>query len=114
MKKMNNSDFVTINEIIKNLDIQYNENKHKKEEIISECWRDTAGEKIINFARFYAISDDNVLTIVCSDSFVANELFFSKDKFIEFLNLKLKNTGYEIRDMIFDYKKWEEKNNEIR
>ena len=99
-------------EIIESLNLKYNEEKINTEQIISECWNETAGGKIRKFAKFYGFSDKNILTVVCENSFVSNELFNSKSELLKILNEKLKASNIEIRDIIFDYKKWENKNNE--
>ena len=53
-------------------------------------------------------SADNILTVVCSDSFVANELYLEKNKLTKLMNEKTKNLGIEIKDIRFNYKKWKE------
>ena len=66
------------------------------------------GEKISKFSKVLELTSSNVLIIVCSDSYAANELYYVKTKLLENMNEKVKNLGIEIKDIKFDYKKWKE------
>ncbi len=112
MKKLNNSNFELIQNIIKDLNFNYNYEESHNKEILAEYWKETVGKKISKLSRFYDFSMQNKLTIVCSDSFVANELYFEKEKLIQILNEKTKELGIIIKDISFDYKKWKEQENE--
>ncbi|MBQ9246138.1 DUF721 domain-containing protein [bacterium] len=112
MKRINNSNFELLKDVIKELEFNYNPDSCQNTEKLSEFWVETIGEKIVNFAKFYDFSDDNILTIVCSDSYVSNELYLEKDKLLEKMNKKAQETGIKIEDIKFDYKKWKEKQHE--
>ena len=108
MKKIRYSNFEMIEDVIKNIDFNYNPIR----ENLESYWVETVGEKIKTMAKVLDFSADNVLTIVCSDSYVANELYLEKSKLLEFMNIKAQETGIKIEDIKFDYKKWKETNDE--
>ena len=108
MKKIHNSNFELLEDIIKTIDFNYNPNKHQSIEEINIFWTEIVGNKISRFSKVYGISADNKLTIICSDSFIANELYLNKDKLIKYMNKKLEEMGTKIEDIKFDYKKWKE------
>ena len=112
MKKINNSNFETIQEIISGLNFNYEANSALKKEEFLSSWKEIVGEKISKFSKLLDISDDNIATVVCADSFVANELFYEKDKIIAIMREKAENLGIEIKDVVFNYKKWKELTNE--
>lgn len=108
MEKRNNPYFESLQNVIKDLNFNYDETKVEKEEKLAEYWKETVGNKISQFSKFYEFSADNVLTIVCSDSFVANELYLEKDKLTRIMKEKSENLGIKIKDIKFNYKKWKE------
>lgn len=112
MKRLNNSNFELLQDVIKDLNLSYNTENCKNIENIQKIWIDTIGNKISKFAKVYDFSNDNILTVVCSDSFVSNELYFEKEKLFRNMNEKLQKLGIKIKDIKFDYKKWKESNNE--
>lgn len=109
MKRINNSNFELIQDVIKELEFNYVENKATEFEMLTGYWIEIVGNKISQFSKVFEISADNILTIVCADSFVANELYFEKKQLVEKMNKKTKNLGITIKDIRFDYKKWKEK-----
>ena len=110
MKKINYSNFEMLEDVIKAMDFKYSYESAKTKEILSDCWEKTIGKKIAKLSIVYDFSSENMLTVICSDSFVANELYFKKDKIVSIMNKKIEETGIEIKDIKFDYKKWKEKN----
>ena len=54
------------------------------------------------------VSADNNLTIVCSDSFVANELYLNKSNILNTLREKFVEQGIEkdIVDLNINYRRW--------
>ena len=90
MKKLPNSNFELLQDIFKELNIKYNEERADSLEKLSECWCETVGEKISKFSKVLQLTSDNTLIIVCSDSYAANELYFVKDKLLEDMNEKVK------------------------
>ena len=108
MKRINYSNFELLEDVIKELDFNYNPEKRQNIEILQDFWQEVVGKKIIKLAKVHNFSDDNKLTIVCSDSFVANELYLEKAKLADRMNKKTLETGIKIEDIKFDYKKWKE------
>lgn len=108
MKERNNLYFESLQNVIKDLQFNYDESKFETGEKLAEYWIETVGNKISQFSKVLEFSTDNILTIVCSDSFVANELYLEKNKLTKLMNEKTKNLGIEIKDIRFNYKKWKE------
>lgn len=108
MKRLNNSDFDLIQNIIKDIDFNYEETSQLKKEELFGLWKDIIGEKISKFSKPMDLSSDGILTIACSDSFVANELYFEKDKIFSLLQEKSEKMGIKLKDIKFDYRKWKE------
>ena len=108
MKKLNNSNFELIEDVIKDLDFNYNPDNEKILEEINKYWCSVVGEKICTFSKIVNISENKILTVSCSDSFVANELYFEKEKILNYMNKNAQNLGIEIKDIKFNYKKWKE------
>ena len=112
MKRINNSNFELLQDVIKSIEFNYVEEKATEVEKLTGYWVETVGNKISQFSKVLEVSADNTLTVVCSDSFVANELYFEKLQLLKKMNEKTKNLGITIKDIRFDYKKWKEKNDE--
>ena len=112
MKKINNSDFEILKDVIESIDFSYNPDVCEKLEKIKEYWIETIGKKISKLAKVYDFSSDNKLTVSCADSFVANELYLEKEQILKLMNKNAEETGIKIEDIKFDYKKWKEKNDE--
>ena len=112
MKRINNSNFELLEDIIKTIDFNYNPDSQNVVNELNALWREVVGNKISKYSKVYEISSDNNLTIICADSYISNELLFKKNKLIDFMNEKTKKLGIKIEDIRFDYKKWKEKSNE--
>ena len=112
MKRINNSNFELIEDIIKYLDFNYNPNENQGINEINKFWEEIVGNKISKYTKVYEFSADNQLTILCADSFISNELFFNKAKILEYMNKKSEKMGIKIKDIRFDYRKWKERSNE--
>ena len=108
MKKLNNSNFELLEDIIKELDFQYKQDNQNNLDNLNKYWRELVGKKISAFSKVINFSDKNILTVACSDSFVANELYYEKQNLLEFMNKNMQNLGITIKDIKFNYKKWEE------
>jgi hypothetical protein len=111
MKRINNSNFETLEDIIKTIDFNYNPQNVQNIEEMQKYWVSTVGEKISKLAKVLDYSADNILTVCCADSFISNELYLEKDTILKKMNIKVQETGIIIKDIKFDYKKWERKNN---
>ncbi len=112
MKRINNSNFERIEDVIKSLDLKYNQEEFLTIEKLDNYWIEIVGKKISEFSKVFDISSDNQITITCADSFIANELYFEKEKILKRMKEKAQETGIIIQDIKFDYKKWKERNNE--
>lgn len=110
MKRINNSNFELLQDVIKELEFNYVEEDVQNLEKLMHYWVEVVGNKISQFSKVLEISADNVLTIVCADSFAANELYLEKDNLLKKLNEKTQNLGIKIKDIRFNYKKWKEQN----
>lgn len=107
-KKIHNSNFELIENIIKDLKFNYEESVQDKKQQLFDSWEEIIGKKISKFSKLFEISSDNVITVQCADSFVANELYFEKDKIFTLVNKKAQELGIKLEDIKFDYKKWKE------
>ena len=107
MAKLNYSDFESIKDIINEIKVNYEQNNVQLIEKLGIIWKEAVGNNVSLLSKVYSLSEDNILTIVCSDSHVSNELYFVKSKLIKTINEKLKDENAEIKDIIFNYKKWE-------
>lgn len=107
-KKIHNSNFELIENIIKDMNFNYEESVQDKKQQLFNSWEEIIGNKISKFSKLFEISADNVVTVQCADSFVANELYFEKDKIFNLVNKKAQELGIKIEDIKFDYKKWKE------
>ena len=108
MKKLNNSNFSLIEDIIKDLSFNYDVENAENIELISKYWEESVGEKISKLSKIHEYSTNDILTVLCADSYTANELYYVKEKIINIMNEKTKNMGIKIKDIKFDYKKWKE------
>lgn len=108
MKKIYNSNFEMIQDVIKEIDFNYEASVQESKEEFFKSWEQIIGRKISKLTKPYEISDDNVLTIRCADSYVANELYFEKEKILSLVKEKTEKLGIKIEDIRFDYKKWKE------
>lgn len=107
-KKIHNSNFELIENIIKDMKFNYEESVQDKKQQLFNSWEEIIGKKISKFSKLFEISADNVITVQCADSFVANELYFEKDKIFNLVNKKAQELGIKLEDIKFDYKKWKE------
>lgn len=108
MKKLNNSNFELLEEIFK--DIQFNGETadYEAREKLFNSWEEIIGSKISKFSKMYELSIENILTIACANSYVANELYFEKDKIFLLIEEKANKLGIKIKDIKFSYKIWKE------
>lgn len=112
MKRINNSNFELIEDVIKSLEFNYDPSHNQTLEELKCYWNDTIGNKISKFSKVLEISVDNVLTVTCADSFIANELYFEKARLMAKMNENASKLGIKIEDIKFDYKRWKERNDE--
>lgn len=108
MKKLYNSNFEIIQNIFEEIDFNYEAARKESEEELFKSWEEIIGKKISKFSKLLEISSDGILTVVCADSFVANELYFEKDKIFSLVNEKAEKLGIKIKDIRFNYKRWKE------
>ena len=110
MEKLNNSNLELLKNIFKEISFSYDETQTAAREELFNSWEEIIGNKISKMSKMYEISDDDVLTIACSDSFVANELYFEKEKIMSLIEEKAQKLGIKIKDIKFNYKIWKENN----
>ena len=106
-KRINNSNFEVLEDIIKSIDFNYNPEDVQNIEKLQQYWVSTVGKKISEFSKVFNFSADNILTISCADSFISNELYLEKETLLKNMNKKAQETGIIIKDIKFEYKKWE-------
>ena len=108
MKRINNSNFELLQDVIKELEFNYVEDKFQNIEKLANYWIETVGDKISKFSKVLELSDDNMLTIVCADSFVANELYLKKDNLLKSMCKKIAEQGIklEVADLNINYRRW--------
>lgn len=108
MKKILYSNFETLEDIIGNLSFDYSQDKVETLNRLSEIWVEVVGNKCSQFSKVLEVSADNILTIVCSDSFVANELYLGKEKLLQNMCKKIVEQGIkiEIVDLNINYRRW--------
>ena len=112
MKRINNSNFELLEDVIKSLDLKYNQERFLTLEKLGKYWSEIVGKKISKLSKVYDFSADNQIIVACADSFAANELYFEKEKLLDLMNKKAQKTGIKITEIRFDYKKWKERNYE--
>jgi predicted nucleic acid-binding Zn ribbon protein len=112
MKRLNNSQFVLLSDIIKDMNFDYKPETCQKLKNLQNAWEEIVGNKISQFSKVHEFSTDNILTVTCADSFISNELYLVKEKLLPLMNEKVQELGIEIKDIKFNYTKWEERNNE--
>ena len=108
MKKLTNSNFEMIQDIIKDLELENLKGDSEVKNDLSALWSETVGDKISKFSRFADISSDNIIIISCADSYVSNELYYNKEKILELMKEKAEKLGIKIHDIVFNYKIWKE------
>lgn len=85
MKKLKNSDFCTIKEIISMLNFKPDVNNGEEIDLV-EFWADIAGNKIAEFSRIVKYSkSEKYLTVACKNSQIANELYLNKDNLLQLI-----------------------------
>ena len=108
MKKLNNSNFEHIQDVIKELDLSCKQDTSDFIEKLNEYWVSVVGKKISTFSKVADFTEKQILNVICSDSFVANELYFEKQNLLKYMNKNIENLGITIKDIKFNYTKWKE------
>ena len=104
MSKLNNSYFQSIQDILSTMEIKKNISD-VDEETLKENWKQCVGEKISGVSEPSNLSQDGVLTIVCANSLVANELYLERNNLLQIIREKFENLGIEIKVLKIDTKK---------
>ena len=110
MTKVNYTDFESIKDIINEIKVNYEQNNVQQLEKLGIIWKETVGNNISKISKIYSLSENGVLTVICSDSHVANELYFVKKKLLRTINDRINEKEEEIKDIVFNYKRWKENN----
>ncbi|MGM9993709.1 MAG: DciA family protein [Candidatus Avigastranaerophilus sp.] len=108
MKRLNNSNFELLREVFKEMHFEKETSTIEAREELFNSWEEIIGDKIAKLSKVWELSADNILTIACADSFVANELYFVKDKIFSLVEEKAEKLGIKIKDIKFNYKIWKE------
>lgn len=108
MKRLNNSNFELLREVFKEMQFEKETSAIEAREELFNSWEEIIGDKIAKLSKVWELSADNILTIACADSFVANELYFAKDKIFSLVEEKAEKLGIKIKDIKFNYKIWKE------
>lgn len=108
MKRLNYSNFELIEDVISELKFNFSENEAERLNKLADIWVEVVGNKFSQFTKVLEVSADNKLTIICSDSFVANEIYLKKDDFLGFVREKIVEQGIEIEivDLNINYRRW--------
>ena len=112
MKRLCNSNFELIQNIIKEVDFSEKLKIGMKVECIDKIWKEITNDMLSKVSYVLSMSKDEKIKVVCCDSYVANEFYLEKDKILSKLREKTEKMGIKIKDIIFDYKKWKDKNYE--
>lgn len=108
MSKLNNSDFELLREVFKEIRLDDENSDLEAKEELFNSWEEIIGSNISKLSRIQELSADDILIIACADSFVANELYFEKDKILTLIREKSEKLGIKIEDIKFNYKIWKE------
>ena len=93
------SDFETAAEILKTLDLSFDDDYENNLEKLFGQWNDIVGEKIGKYSKPKTLTDDGILIVTCDNSIVANELVSKR----EFVNKKIKKLTAELKISGFRY-----------
>lgn len=93
------SDFETAAEIIKTLDLSFDEDYENSLQKLFEQWNEVVGEKIAKYSKPKTLTDDGVLIVACDNSIAANELFSKR----EYVNKAMKKLAAELKIHGFRY-----------
>ena len=104
MKKINNSDFQSIQEILSTMTLDVKIQKVDIDEL-KKIWEKSLGEKISKLSTPDSFSDDGILTIGCKSPLVANELYLECNNLLQIVREKTENLGIEIKGLKFETKK---------
>lgn len=103
MAKLNNSSFESIQDILSSLNLK-KEVSPVDEKILSETWKQCVGDKISTVSEPSNLSQDGVLTIVCANSLVANELYLERNNLLQIIREKFADLGIDIKVLKIDKK----------
>ncbi len=111
MKRINNSNFELIEDIIQTIDFKFDASRQNKLDCFKKFWKSITGN-LSEVSRVYDILEDDTMIVICKDSFVTNELYLQKNKLLKKMEEKMQELGITIKDIKFNYKKWKDKDNE--
>ena len=104
MGKLNNSYFESIQDILSALEL-HKEVSPIDEKTLAETWKQCVGEKISKVSEPSNLSQDGVLTIICANSLVANELYLERNNLLQIVREKFENLGIDIKVLKIDKNK---------
>ncbi len=103
MSKLNNSNFQSIQDILSTMELR-KEFSEVDEKLLLKTWKEAVGDKISEVSEPSNLSQDGVLTIVCANSLVANELYLERNNLLQIVREKFENLGIEIKVLKIDTK----------
>ena len=108
MAKLNYSNFELIEDVIGSLKFNFSESEAERLKKVEDIWFQIVGEKYLKYTKVLELTADNNLTVVCSDSFVANELYLNKNKLLNSMRKKIVEMGIKIDivDLNINYRRW--------
>lgn len=103
-------DFYTLSSLLGNISGALDFDKIRKRTEFFALWKRVCGKKFENNSKAYDFKN-NILTVACQNSYVAQELSMYKRELIKKLNVLTMNLKIEVKDIIFSYKIWENPQN---
>ncbi len=88
MTRNKQSDFETAAQIIKSLDLKYDNDYETNIQNLFDDWINIVGEKLAKYSSPKELTSDGILIVGCKNSVVANELFISRIKINEIIKKK--------------------------
>lgn len=95
MKQKKSSDFESVADILKTLELSYNVDYENSIQELFSYWKDFVGEKLAKYSSPKELTSEGVLIITCKNSVVANELFNLRMKINESIKKKAKKLGID-------------------
>ena len=108
MKKIKYSKFKNIDEIIEDMSQKPELQRAIKRNNLYKFWKKVAGEKFEKNSKPYSMLKKTTLVVACKTPAVAQELLLRKAKILEDIKPYAKSLKLDVKDIIFDTKKWSE------
>lgn len=116
MKEKNNY-FNNIESVLNSVMVEMGLDKGLKQQEFAKLWSKIVGPKFQNSSKVVYIQSrqgEDILTVAVSSSAVAQELSFFKEDIIKKIKVVAKDFNYNIKDILFNSKIWEELKKETK